>query len=67
MLLRAEEQSQQLQIVEREDIEDEDDLFEAIDKRKFQSLQLIIKLWFRYSKNFLADACFVKFKQNLIS
>lgn len=37
MLLRAEEQSQQLQLVEREDIEDEDDLFEAIDKRKFQS------------------------------
>ncbi|KAA0049326.1 meiotic recombination protein DMC1-like protein [Cucumis melo var. makuwa] len=30
--LKAEEQSQQLQLVEREDIEDEDDLFEAIDK-----------------------------------
>lgn len=34
MMLRAEEQSQQLQLVEREDIEDEEDLFEAIDKCK---------------------------------
>ncbi|KAL2922687.1 Meiotic recombination protein DMC1-like protein [Bienertia sinuspersici] len=30
--LKSEEQSQQLQLVEREDIEDEEDLFEAIDK-----------------------------------
>ena len=29
-----EEQSGQLQLIEREDLEDEDDLFEAIDKRK---------------------------------
>lgn len=32
MVIRAEEQSQ-LQLVEREDIDDEEDLFEAIDKR----------------------------------
>lgn len=31
-MLRSEEQS--LQLVEREDVDDEEDLFEAIDKRK---------------------------------
>ena len=33
MILRAEDQGQ-LQLVEREEIEDEEDLFEVIDKRK---------------------------------
>lgn len=32
MILRAEEQSQELQLVEREDNAGEDDLFDAIDK-----------------------------------
>ena len=38
MVLRAEEQSQ-LQLVEREDIDDEEDLFEVIDKRKLHDLR----------------------------
>lgn len=42
---RAEEQSQ-LQIVEREEIEDEEDLFEAIDKRKIHvHVYFVQKSW----------------------
>jgi hypothetical protein len=37
-LSRSEESSGQLQLVEREDMEDEEDLFEAIDKRNFFQL-----------------------------
>lgn len=36
--LKAEDQSQ-LQLVEREDIDDEEDLFEVIDKRKLHDLR----------------------------
>ena len=35
MTFRSEESSGQLQLVEREDIDDDEDLFEAIDKRIF--------------------------------
>lgn len=38
MIVRAEDQNQ-LQLVEREDIDDEEDLFEAIDKCKLQNLR----------------------------
>jgi hypothetical protein len=37
-LSRSEESSGKLQLVEREDMEDEEDLFEAIDKRKISTL-----------------------------
>lgn len=67
MLIRAEEQSQQLQLVEREDIEDEDDLFEAIDKRKFQRFKLINCVVVLLFKELSRRACVVKLKQNLIS
>lgn len=40
MIFRPEEQ---LQLVEREEIEDEDDLFEAIDKRNFSSFFSVAK------------------------
>lgn len=46
MLLRAEEQSQ-LQLVEREDIDDEEDLFEAIDKRAW--FVSMLTRWFSVS------------------
>ncbi|KAG6582335.1 Meiotic recombination protein DMC1-like protein, partial [Cucurbita argyrosperma subsp. sororia] len=40
MILRAEEQSQELQLVEREDNADEDDLFDAIDKCGIETLAI---------------------------
>lgn len=48
MVFRAEEQSQ-LQLVEREDIDDEEDLFEAIDKRKQFLSVLAIFFHLRFS------------------
>lgn len=37
MIHRAEEASQQMQLVEREEIDEDDDLFEAIDKCKISN------------------------------
>ena len=41
MFFRAEESSGQLQLIEREDIDDDEDLFEAIDKRIFTNANTI--------------------------
>ena len=40
LLCRSEEVSQQMQLVQRDEIDDEEDLFEAIDKRIFDFLSL---------------------------
>jgi hypothetical protein len=59
---RAEEQNQ-LQLVEREEMDDEDDLFEAIDKCKLQIMSSLslsaspIVFSFRFSTFFAFSAC----------
>lgn len=47
MDFRSEEQSQ-LQLVEREEIEDEEDLFEAIDRRMSQPQHRFVSVYVLY-------------------
>jgi len=62
VVFRAEEQNQ-LQLVEREEMDDEDDLFEAIDKCKLQIMSSLslsaspIVFLFRFSTFFAFSAC----------
>lgn len=51
---------EQLQLVEREEIDDEEDLFEAIDKRNFHFLfrcQIVIVILFQLIRSVKAAHC----------
>lgn len=58
MIVRAEDQNQ-LQLVEREDIDDEEDLFEAIDKCKLQNLRSRFIWQFFWYRFLLVKSIFV--------
>lgn len=60
MATRAEEHSQ-LQLVEREDIEDEEDLFEAIDKCALVSYESVLASSFWFQLRFRRSCKFVRF------
>ncbi|XP_073267014.1 meiotic recombination protein DMC1 homolog [Populus alba] len=63
MVVFREKEQNQLQLVEREEMDDEDDLFEAIDKSKLQIMSSLslsaspIVFFFRFSTFFAFSAC----------